>query len=102
MAKQIERISKMEEYLDETRAAVDALQQALEAYTAVRKKLVRLETYYTGTQWMKDFEAWEARKLPSGLKCGVLSEDAVYDLLTDDRELTLQMSGLVRDYLREH
>ena len=102
MTKQVERITKMEGYLDEARAAADALDQALEAYAAVRKKIVRLEAYYTGRQWMNDFEDWEARKLPEGLKCGVLSEDAVYDLLTDDRGLTLRMSELVRGYLEEH
>ncbi len=102
MSKQVERIIRMESYLDEARVAADDLDQALEAYAAVRKKIVKLEAYYTGRQWMKDFEDREARKLPEDLKCGVLSEDAVYDLLADDRDLALRMSELVKDYLEEH
>jgi len=39
--------------------------------------------YYEGPLWREDFEADEAGKLPKDLKRGVLSEDAVYNLLTD-------------------
>ena len=39
--------------------------------------------YYNSPQWRKDFEADEAGKLPKGLKRSVLSEDGIYDLLSD-------------------
>jgi len=42
-----------------------------------------LEAYYNSPQWRKDFEADEAGKLPKDLKRGVLSEDGIYDLLSD-------------------
>ena len=34
-------------------------------------------------QWRKDFEADEAGKLPQDLKRGVLSEDGLWNLLSD-------------------
>ena len=34
---------------------------------------------------MKDYEADEAGKLPADLKRGVLSEDALFDLLEENR-----------------
>ena len=34
-------------------------------------------------QWKEDYEADEAGQLPSGLKRGVLSQDALYNLLND-------------------
>ena len=43
-----------------------------------------LESYYFGPLWREDYEADESGLLPSDLKCGVLSEDAVYDLFTED------------------
>ena len=43
---------------------------------------------------MKDFEDDEAGKLPQDLKRGVLSEDAVYDLITENRELVIRMLKL--------
>jgi hypothetical protein len=44
---------------------------------------------------MKDYEDDEAGKLPEDLKRGVLSEDAVYNLLTDHHELILRMSKAI-------
>ncbi len=93
--KQIERIEKMEQYLDESTAAVLTLSEALERYEAVQSSLKKLSDYYGSTLWMKDFEDDEAGKLPIDLKRGVLSEDTVYDLLTDHHALMLRMSKAV-------
>ena len=101
MSRQIERIEKMEAYLDEIRKATDDLDKALEAYEGTRKKYTQLENYYTGPRWMKDFEDYEAGKLPKDLKCGVLSEDAVYDLLTNRKDLAVRMNRLVHLYLED-
>ena len=92
---QIERIERMERYLNESEQAVKALSDALEQYEAAQKVLKKLSDYYGSTLWMKDYEDDEAGKLPEGLKRGVLSEDAVYDLLTDHHELVLRMSKAV-------
>ena len=94
MSKQRERIEKMEAYLDEIRETIDAFDEALEAYEKVQKKLARLEKYYTGPSWIKDFEDYEKGKFPEDLKCGVLSEDAVYDVLTDKQDLMERMRKL--------
>ena len=93
--KQIERIEKMERYLDESAEAVRALSEALERYEAVQSSLKKLSDYYGSTLWIKDFEDDEEGKLPIDLKRGVLSEDTVYDLLTDHHALMLRMSKAV-------
>ncbi len=93
--KQIERIEKMEKCLDESVNAIRDLCDALERYEASFASLKKLSDYYGSTLWMKDFEDGEAGKLPEGLKRGVLSEDTVYDLLTDHHELVLRMSRAV-------
>ena len=56
----IERITNMESLFDKSEEVVKRLEAAL-----------------------KDFEADEAGKLPKDLKRGVLSEDGIYDLLSD-------------------
>ena len=38
-------------------------------------------------QWLKDFEADEKGKLPANLKRGVLSEDGLYNLLAETRDI---------------
>lgn len=92
---QIERIKKMESYLDEAGAAIAELAGALDKYEKIQNKYYKLENYYGSTKWIDDFEADEAGKLPAGLKRGVLSEDAVYDLITDHSELMARMQRAV-------
>lgn len=46
---------------------------------------------------MRDFEDDSAGKLPRDLRRGVLSEDAVYDLLTDHDRLLKRMKKLGED-----
>ncbi len=92
---QIERIEQMETYLNESVAAVQALSNALDQYEAVQKSLKKLTSYFGSLKWYKDFEDDEAGKLPKDLKRGVLSEDAVYDLLEEHHELMQRMSRAV-------
>ena len=79
---QIERISHMEQILDETAEAAKNLSAALERFLALKEDVSELEAYYTGPQWRRDYEDDCAGRLPERLKRGVLSEDAVYDLLS--------------------
>ena len=67
----IERITEMERCLDASRAAVDRLAEAFDAYEAVQKDYIKLSEYYGSAKW--------------------LSEDAVYDLITDNHELAVRM-----------
>ena len=94
---QTERIRKMESYLDESGAAIAELNEVLAKYERIQNKYYKLEEYYGSKKWMDDFEADEEGKLPADLKRGVLSEDAVYDLITEHREL---MAGMQRAVLR--
>ncbi len=98
---QVERIKKMESYLDETGEALSELAEALDRYEKIQSKYYKLEEYYSSQKWMDDFEADEAGKLPEDLKRGVLSEDAVYDLITDHRELMARMQRAVLRCMEE-
>ena len=94
---QTERISHMENCLNDSRKAIDSLAHSLEMYRDVHGKLRELSSYYGGEEWRKDFADDEAGRLPADLKRGVLSEDAVYDLLSDNREILDDMAGLIRE-----
>ena len=91
----IERITKMEALFDKSEEVVKRLEAALEDFAKLEHDIAKLETYYNSPQWRKDFEADEAGKLPKDLKRGVLSEDGIYDLLSDyqclkDQILTIE------------
>ena len=91
---QIERITYMEQILDEATEAVSSLSEALEKYSAVQDKLQELTDYYSSEQWRQDFDDDSAGKIPNNLKRGVLSEDAVYNLLADITDLKEQLKAL--------
>jgi exonuclease V gamma subunit len=92
--KQIERITYMEQILDEATEAVSSLSEALEKYSAIQDNLQALTTYYSSKQWRQDFDDDSAGKIPKDLKRGVLSEDAVYNLLADVTRLEDRMKNL--------
>ena len=86
---QIERITKMEKIMDEAKGLMKELQENLERYETIQKDLRTLDRYFSGEQWMRDYTADEEGRLPSDLKRGVLSEDALYDLFEEEREVAL-------------
>ena len=84
---QIERITLMEQRMERAAAAVMALSAALDRYEEVQEDISTLEAYYDSDTWKRDFADDEAGKFPSDLRRGVLSEDGIWNLLTDAREL---------------
>lgn len=96
---QTERIMEMEICLDASEKAIQELSEALSAFEAVQPQYRKLSDYYGSDQWMQDYADDEAGKLPRDLKRGVLSEDAVYDLITENRELLVRMLRLVTSTL---
>jgi hypothetical protein len=93
----IDRIKEMEAILDAGTAAIADLQAALARYEALKPDLERLSAYYGSPLWRGDFEADEAGNLPKDLKRGVLSEDAVYDLLTEVQALEAVLQNAPKD-----
>ncbi len=79
----IKRIRQMEERLHRASAALSCLSTALDELPALRSDAAALSEYYEGTLWRADFEADEKGLLPQDLPRGVLSEDALYDFLTE-------------------
>ncbi len=79
---QLARISEMEERLNRAAESLARLDAALADLAQLRRDVAVLTAYYESPQWRADFEADEQGLLPPDLRRGVLSEDAVYDLLT--------------------
>ena len=94
--KRVERIAYYEELLNRTEPVLADLAKALEQYAEAREGLRKLEKYLGSAQWRKDFEADEAGELPEDLPRGVLSEDGIYNLLEENRELLETMTELVK------
>ncbi|MBP3618769.1 MAG: DUF4298 domain-containing protein [Lachnospiraceae bacterium] len=79
----IARIEQMERYFDEIQRAVEKDAGRVFEDESLQEKWKNLLEYYEGGQWLKDYECDERGELPKGLKRGVLSEDGVYNLLSE-------------------
>ena len=81
--KTIARVQKMEQYFDEILEVIRLNPKLLQDDLSIRKKLQELIDYYESGLWMQDYECDERGGLPKDLKRGVLSEDGLYNLLSD-------------------
>jgi hypothetical protein len=82
---EIERIKRMEQHFDKALAAIKDGSAA--SLKTVKEDVAELSKYYGSELWKLDLAADEAGKLPPDLKRGVLSEDGIWNLLADYREI---------------
>ena len=86
-----ERIKQMELHMERAAKAVMELSVALDNYEAAQEDLAVLSEYYDGEAWKQDYADDEAGRLPADLKRGVLSEDGIWNLLSDANELNKRL-----------
>ena len=91
---QIDRITRMEEYLNNALKAVEHLEKALDEYLKVEPDIEELLEYYGSPIWFKDVDD-DQGLLPEGLRRGVLSEDGIYNMLYDNTFLLQKMQALL-------
>ena len=99
---QIARIQQMEQHLDQASTAIKQFSVALEKYMSVQKAIVALKEYYGSDEWKQDFADDEAGLLPTGLKRGVLSEDGIWNLLSDYDELNNELQEAIIVILQQN
>ena len=105
MALNEKRIAEMESSLNDCGKAVEALSAVLEQMDALEGRMSSLFRYYGSADWYKDREEWDSTEkaaLPEALTAGVLSEDAVYDLITEHGELVKRMRAIVTEAEKSH
>ncbi|MBR5613237.1 MAG: DUF4298 domain-containing protein [Bacteroidaceae bacterium] len=84
---QIERIRCMEQLFDFVSESIMELPTTLDKYDKIQEAIATLSDYYSSNEWKQDYADDEAGLLPKDLKRGVLSEDGIWNLLSDWREL---------------
>ena len=92
----IKRIRQMEHHLNAATAAVKRLEGALDKWEAVQEAIAALKGYDGSDLWRQDFADDEAGLLPDDLKRGVLSEDGIWNLLTDVNELNQRLKRVAK------
>ena len=93
----IERITKNEERLDKSLDSIKKMAEVLEEFKSNKKNIQLVGKYYGSSNWHKDKKAYENGDIPK-IKAGVLSEDAVWNMLDDVRDIILEMKKIIDDY----
>ena len=82
----IDRVRQMEQYMDEVAGILKNNPDELNFNKEVQRKVEILTNYMDSGQWLADYEADERGELPCNLKRGVLSEDGLYNLISEVEE----------------
>lgn len=96
----IDRIAKNEERLDSLLESIKELELSLKKFESNKKNLYLLNKYYGSKNWFNDKEALEKGYIKA--KAGVLSEDAVWNMNEDIKDLILEMKSIISSYDKEN
>ena len=97
----IERIQEMESHLKVYQGLIEELEACLQRVEAGQSRYIALRDYYTSQVYMEDVELSNQPDFPEEVYCGVLSEDAVYDLLDEHFQKAVEMLDLATKMLKE-
>ncbi len=92
----IDRIIKNEERLDKILLNIQELEKVLTTFKANKKDIYLLNKYYGSKKWFKDKTYFEENNLK--IKAGVLSEDAVWNMLEEIDYLIKEMKDITKNY----
>lgn len=79
---------------------VENLNKELEKFRAHQDELKKLEEYYYSENFMKDHDASNKGEIPSEINQGILTEDAIYDLLGDNYFAAKEMLDIANDIIQ--
>lgn len=97
-----DRIAYMERILDEHARRIRQLEEALTAFQSGQEMYEELKNYYGSEEYFSDAEASNNGELPESLKCGVLSEDAVFELIGDNFKAAVSMLETATNVIKRH
>ena len=86
-----EHITEMENKMVQLEGLVRELEAVLDRADAAEEDYAALVSYYYSEQRSQDLADDENGRIPQDLHRGVLSEDEIFDLMGDHRELGLRM-----------
>ena len=92
----VNRITKNEERLDNINVSIKKLESALLEFEGSIKEIKLLNKYYGSKNWFKDKDDYETGKIPK-VKAGVLSEDAVWNMNEDIKDIISDMKEIISD-----
>ena len=73
----------MEKIFDDLRFSFEKSKEEFYKNKNLQRKLKVLTNYYENGKWLKDYQLDEENLLPKNLKRGILSQDGIYNFLSE-------------------
>ena len=99
---QITRINKYEHILDKSENMLNKIDKYLNDYSNIQKEIKELNKYYGSESWYQDVDSFDMKLLPKDIKAGILSEDSIYNLLMNNKEIAIKMLELATKVLKNN
>lgn len=96
---QIKRIEEMEKSLDISIKIIKQFEESLKEYKKVQRHIKKISKYYGSKEWYKDFDDYNDKK--ANIKAGVLSEDGIYNVIMENKEIGKELNKLSKKILEE-
>ena len=93
----MKRIEDNEKRLDKLSKIVSKLNNNLVNFEELIQDYYSLNEYYGSKEWFQDKDAFESGKIKN-IKAGVLSEDAVWNLNENIKDLIIKMEEIIKLY----
>lgn len=93
----MKRIEDNEKRLDKLSKIVSKLNNNLVNFEDLIQDYYSLNEYYGSKEWFQDKDAFESGKIKN-IKAGVLSEDAVWNLDENIKDLIIKMEEIIKLY----
>lgn len=96
------KVMEMETILDHHDQLLQNLNQVLDEFEKSQKEYQKLRRYYHSEEFLQDVKRADNGEIPPSVKCGVLSEDAVFDLIGDNLQTAIRMLETATKIIKEH
>ena len=95
-----EQVIKFENILNESEKIISELEAVLDRLESNEGAYRELKEYYGSEEYLKDVDISDNTKEYDDIACGVLSEDGVYNLITDTHWASIRMLELATRLLK--
>lgn len=99
--KNYEHITRMEDILDQHQQKLIQLRELLDDLKLHKGDYRKLMDYYYSEQYRQDLEDDDNGLIDPHLKRGVLSEDAIYNLIAYNYQCCIEMLEVAISYLKQ-
>lgn len=96
----LERIKEMESIYHDVNARFVDFQDQLANFKENYLEYLKLRDYYQSEAWFEDYQLYEKDLIPGNQTCAILSEDAIYNLMADNHQLSLDLLDMASKMLK--